>query len=71
VDAVNPRRIARLVRGLAAAGAAGAAYTLVLRPRYLRWGATDDELRRTLPGDDLLRESLVGSTRAVTIAASP
>jgi hypothetical protein len=61
--------VARAVRGLAAAGAAVAVYALVVRPRYLRWGADDDEVARALPGDDLLLESPVGSTRAVTIAA--
>jgi len=59
----------RAVRGLAAAGAAVAAYALVARPRYLRWGATDEEITRRLPGDDLAQDSTVGSTRAVTIAA--
>jgi hypothetical protein len=68
---MSPGPIARAVRGLAAAGAAVAAYALVVRPWYLRWGATDDEVTRTLPGDDVLRESPVGATRAVTIAASP
>jgi hypothetical protein len=62
--------IARAVRGLVATGAAVAAYTLVVRPWYLRWGATDDEVTRALPGDDLAGESPVGSTRAVTIAGS-
>jgi hypothetical protein len=66
---MNPRPIARAVRGLFAAGAAVAAYLLVVRPRYLRWGATDDEVTCALPGDDLAWESPVGSTRAVTIAA--
>jgi hypothetical protein len=68
---MSPGASARALRGLAAACAAVAAYTLVVRPRYLRWGASDDEVTRSLPGDDRLRESPVGSTRAVTIAASP
>jgi hypothetical protein len=51
------------------AGAAGAAYALVARPWYLRWGATDEEVTRVLPGDDLAKDSAVGSTRAVTIRA--
>ena len=57
------------MRGLFAAGAAVAAYLLVVRPRYLRWGATDDEVMCALPGDDLAKDSPVGPTRAVTIAA--
>jgi hypothetical protein len=38
---MTPGPLARAVRGLAAAGAAVAAYTLVVPPRYLRWGTTD------------------------------
>jgi hypothetical protein len=37
----------------------------------LTWGATGDEAARTLPGDDLLAEPDVVSTRAVTIGARP
>ncbi len=37
----------------------------------LRWGASDDELRLSLPGDELLATTNVVATRAVTIAATP
>jgi hypothetical protein len=54
---------------LAIAGAAvGAAY-LSLRPWMLRWGATDDEVRKELPGDALVPGMPMASTRAVTINA--
>ena len=59
----------RLLGGALALGAAVAAYALVGRPRYLRWGATDEEVARSLPGDDLASDSSVGSTRAITIEA--
>ena len=59
----------RWFQGLVAAGAAVAAYTLVARPWYLRWGATDKEVTRRLPGDDLAADSTVGSTRAITVEA--
>jgi deazaflavin-dependent oxidoreductase (nitroreductase family) len=36
----------------------------------LRWGATDEELRQPLPGDDLAPHPLSLSTRAITIDAS-
>ena len=54
--------------GLAAAafGAAG-----FVRRRMLRWGATDDELRLVLPGDELLAKANLLSTRAITIGATP
>jgi hypothetical protein len=51
----------------------GAVYGLIVRPRISRWGATDEEVRRALPGDEL--ESPYGyrpiSTRAITIDAPP
>jgi hypothetical protein len=56
-----------------AAGAATlvAAYPMLLRRRCLRWGATPDEAARPLPGDDLIREPELVSTRAITIDAPP
>src|SRR5262245_11340575 len=57
-----------VVRGLVTVGAVVAAYALVARPRYLRWGATAEEVARRLPGDDLM-DAPVGSTRAITIEA--
>jgi hypothetical protein len=59
----------RTAQGLVAAGVAVATYALVARPWYLRWGATDEEVTGRLPGDDLAKDSAVGSTRAVTIEA--
>ncbi len=43
----------------------------LLRRRYNRWGASDDELARPLPGDDLVTQPKLTYTRAVTIAAPP
>ena len=37
----------------------------------LRWGATDDEAARAMPGDDLLANPDFLITRAVTVAAPP
>jgi hypothetical protein len=34
--------------------AALAAYLLLIRPRQLRWGATDEEVAPALPGDDVV-----------------
>ncbi len=36
-----------------------------------RWGATGEECGRALPGDDVVREPDLTSTRAITIAAPP
>jgi hypothetical protein len=46
-----------------------AAYWLLVRPWYLRWGATDDELLEALPGDEAVPQPKTHSTRAVTIDA--
>ncbi len=44
---------ARGVSGLALGSTATlAAYLRLIRPWQLRWGATDDEVTRPLPGDD-------------------
>jgi hypothetical protein len=59
----------RVIGGLVAAGAAVAAYAVLVRPWYRRWGATEGEATRLLPGDDLAADSSIGSTRAVTIRA--
>lgn len=61
-------RRARLL--LAGGGIASAAYWLLVRPRLLDWGATDDERHRPLPGDDVLPTASYQTTRAVTIRAS-
>jgi len=57
----------------AAAAVAGAysAYSPPARRWYLTWGATPDEVARAMPGDDLLPEPDLVSTRAITITAAP
>ena len=46
-------------------------YLRVLRPWQLRWGATDDEVRRAMPGDELVTHPAFNATRAVTVQAQP
>lgn len=48
-----------------------AVYLLAIRPRQLRWGATDKEVASSLPGDNLVERPTFDATRAVTIAALP
>lgn len=43
----------------------------VLRRRYNRWGATDEELARPMPGDELVVDPKLTYTRAITIDAPP
>lgn len=52
-------------------GAALGAYVFFVRPRQRRWGATDEEVQRVLPGDELIAHPDVKLTRAVTIRAKP
>ena len=67
-----------MVRGLrktmlvgASVAAAGVVVWAALRPRFLAWGATCDEVVRSLPGDDLVANPLYVTTRAITVKALP
>jgi hypothetical protein len=63
-------RAARFLRPLATVGAlAPWAYLLIIRPWHINWGATDEEVRKRLPGDDLVPHPALESTRAVNIRA--
>jgi hypothetical protein len=69
---MNIRRM--LPTQVAAVGAlAASAYWLLFRPRMSRWGATDEEVQRVVPGDEV--PNAMGdrpvSTRAITIDAPP
>jgi hypothetical protein len=41
----------------------------LLRARYSRWGASDEEVKRLLPGDERVPDSLATQTLAVTVHA--
>ena len=51
------------------AAAAATAYAFVLRPWHLRWGATDEEVAKRLPGDEVASGRALDTTRAITIHA--
>jgi hypothetical protein len=53
-----------------AAAAAAVLYPLAIRPWFLRWGATDDDLKVEWPGDELTPGRENAATRAITINAS-
>jgi len=60
----------RLLRPLAVLGAAIPwVYFLAIRPWHRRWGATEEEARMPLPGDELVPDPGYENTRAVTIHA--
>jgi hypothetical protein len=60
-----------LVGGLLTAGSvASVVYGLIVRPWHMRWGAASSEVKRSLPGDDLVSRPLFRATHAVTICAS-
>jgi hypothetical protein len=52
-------------------GTASVMAALLLRRQALRWGATDDEVAMTVPGDRTLDRAELVATRAISIAASP
>jgi hypothetical protein len=60
------------VIGASAVGSAAlAAYALLIGPWHRRWGATDQEVARSMPGDDLVPDANFSTTRAITINARP
>jgi hypothetical protein len=62
--------VERRLRPFAALGLGLAAtYVLGLRPHLRRWGATDEEVARPLPGDELVPNPAIDSTWCVTIDA--
>ena len=61
----------RVALPLAAVGAAALLYARAVRPRMVRWGATEQEVRGPFPGEDVVPGGRRGSTMAVTIDASP
>jgi hypothetical protein len=61
---------ARLLRAIIAAGALLPwAHLLLVRPWHMRWRVTDEEVRKSLPGDELAPHLTLESTRALTIRA--
>ena len=63
------RRI--LVGMLAALVLVVAAYLTIIRPWHLHWGATPEEVNRPMPGDSLISDASLNTTRAITIRARP
>jgi len=63
-------RAARILRPIMTTGALLPwVYLLIVRPWHLSWGATGEDVRKRLPGDELVPHPTLESTRAVTIGA--
>lgn len=60
-----------MYRGLLAVGVAAFGYFGIYRPLQLRWGATNEEVQRAMPGDEIQAKPIFNATRAITIAATP
>jgi hypothetical protein len=60
-----------IASGVGLAGVSAVAVYAMLRPRLLRWGATDEEVTAALPGDDRVTNPTYVTTRALTIHARP
>lgn len=52
-------------------GALLATYLLAIRPRHRRWGATNAEIQRLMPGDERIAAPGYVTNRALTIDARP
>jgi hypothetical protein len=49
----------------------GLTFLGLYRPWQLSWGSTDEELARSMPGDEVVARPSFDSTRAVTVNATP
>jgi hypothetical protein len=61
----------RILAVLAMVGLVMAVYLLWARPYQLHWGATDKEINRAMPGDELDPHPSFLATRAITINGTP
>src|SRR4030042_3097080 len=46
-------------------------YFLIFRPKHLRWGATNEEVKAKMPGDEIVKTAHFNATRAISINATP
>ncbi len=60
-----------IIRALLAICIALVFYMLAYRPLQMNWGATDTEIQRALPGDNIVLYPSFNGTRAVTVNAFP
>ena len=63
------KRLHKIAAAAVSLEALGATYYFALLPRLRHWGASDEEVSRAFPGDDLVADPMYVTTRAITIAA--
>jgi proline iminopeptidase len=63
--------LGRVMAGAGAAGLTAVVYGRLVRPRLVRWGATDEEVTGPYPGAGLVPGGERAATMAVTIDAPP
>ena len=63
--------INKIIAVLSLVGLVKAVYLLWARPYQLRWGATDQEVQRPMPGDELNLNPKFLATRSITIVGTP
>jgi hypothetical protein len=68
---MNRSTLGKACAAAAVGAGALAAYSLLVRPWHLRWGATDTEITEPLAGDDVKPDAANRITHAVTINAPP
>lgn len=68
---INRKFLLRLASLLLIIAIVLAAYVFFIRPSQIRWGATDAEVARVMPGDDIVSNPTFNATRAITINAPP
>lgn len=66
-----PKVVLNAGRALGSVALLNVAYRSALRPRLATWGASEEESRAGLPGDDILSVGAATSTMGTTIEAPP
>ena len=64
-------KLGKRVGTAAGTALAAVAYAGPLRKWMRDWGATEEEAKRAMPGDEVLPDAIDQSTRAISIAATP
>jgi hypothetical protein len=64
-------RVSGVVRTVGLSAVVGGWYATFGRRWIRQWGATEEEVRRPLPGDDLLAEAVYETTHAIDVDALP